>query len=128
MLTNRCLEKPKCIPQCSQPECGYLCRHMIKCTCMDYTHGHLCKHTHKVAGCITYSQCDLIAIKIQSQVNMLNIAKEAENTSIEGEINEGQVDASPPETLSDGSNGDSVCQEENHNVINYSYRGDKQSE
>ena len=76
----------------------------------------------------TYSQCDPIEIKIQSQVNMLNIAKAAENTSIEGEINVGQVDDSPPETLSDGSNGDSVCQEENHNVINHSYRGDKQSE
>ena len=29
----------------------------------------------------------------------------------------GQVDDSPPETLSGGSNGSSVCQEENHKVI-----------
>ena len=99
---------------------------MIKCTCMDYTNGHLiCKHTHKVADCITHSRCG--RDKIQSQVNMLNIAKAAENTSIEGEIDEGQVDDLPPEILSHGSNGNFVYQEENHEVINHSYRADKQS-
>ena len=36
------------IPRCTFPECGLLCRHRIECTCYDYTHGHLCKHAHKV--------------------------------------------------------------------------------
>ena len=26
----------------------YLCCHMLKCTCIDYVQGHLCKHMHKV--------------------------------------------------------------------------------
>ena len=25
-----------------------LCRHMVSCTCYDFQHGHLCKHSHKV--------------------------------------------------------------------------------
>ena len=41
--TNSC-----CVPQCTFPECGHLCRNRIECTCYDYTHGHLCKHVHKV--------------------------------------------------------------------------------
>lgn len=54
-LANMCSERPNCVPQCSQAECEYLCRHMLKCTCMDYNQGHLCKHVHKVSliACIT---------------------------------------------------------------------------
>lgn len=37
-----------CIPQCTFSKCGHLRRHRIECTCYDYTHGHLCKHVHKV--------------------------------------------------------------------------------
>ena len=33
-----------CIPQCTEPECGYMCRHCVQCTCYDYIQGHLCKH------------------------------------------------------------------------------------
>ena len=41
---NRCIQR-QCIPQCNGLECGYLCRHTAQCTCADYIHGHLCKHT-----------------------------------------------------------------------------------
>ena len=44
-----CSSQKPCIPQCSQPECGYVCRHHIRCSCLDYKHGHLCKHVHKVS-------------------------------------------------------------------------------
>ena len=44
---NRCTQR-QCIPQCNESECGYLCRHTAQCTCADYIHGHLCKHTYKV--------------------------------------------------------------------------------
>ena len=37
-----------CVPRCTSKECGHLCRNRIECTCYDYTHGHLCKHVHKV--------------------------------------------------------------------------------
>lgn len=43
-----CQGKPNCLPQCTQKECVYLCRHMVSCNCYDYQHGHLCKHTHRV--------------------------------------------------------------------------------
>ena len=46
--SENCTDKPHCIPQCNDLECRYLCRHMVKCSCLDYLHGHLCKHTHKV--------------------------------------------------------------------------------
>ena len=59
----------------------------------------------------------MIEIKIQSQINMLNIAEAAENTSIGEKIDKDQVGDSFPETFSDGSDSDSVCQEENHEVI-----------
>ena len=39
---------PNCIPHCQEQTCVYLCRHMLKCTCVDYVQGHLCKHVHKV--------------------------------------------------------------------------------
>ena len=45
---RKCLQQPQCTPQCNESECGYLCRHMVQCTCTDYIHGHLCKHAHKV--------------------------------------------------------------------------------
>lgn len=45
---NMCVEQPSCIPQCNSVRCQYLCRHMISCSCWDYTAGHLCKHCHKV--------------------------------------------------------------------------------
>lgn len=46
--SRNCLQEPNCVPQCTEAECGYLCRHMVECTCVDYVHGHLCKHAHKV--------------------------------------------------------------------------------
>ena len=35
---------------CSDPECGFLCRHMYICDerCYDYGNGHICKHIHRV--------------------------------------------------------------------------------
>ena len=45
---SQCTQGEKCIPHCMQGKCSYLCRHMISCSCYDYSHGHLCKHTHKV--------------------------------------------------------------------------------
>ena len=38
----------RCVPQCTEPECLYLCRHQITCTCRDYQQRHLCTHCHKV--------------------------------------------------------------------------------
>ena len=46
--SENCTDKPHCIPQCNDLQCRYLCRHMVKCSCLDYLHGHLCKLTHKV--------------------------------------------------------------------------------
>ena len=48
ILLSVCPNQPNCMPQCTEDDCLYLCRHMITCTCYDYQHGHLCKHTHKV--------------------------------------------------------------------------------
>ena len=48
-----CEDHRSCIPHCSSVSCQYLCRHMISCSCWDYTAGHLCKHCHKVWS--TYS-------------------------------------------------------------------------
>ena len=45
-----CSEKPASIPQCTSDRCHFLCRHMISCTCYDYSEGHLCKHCHNVWG------------------------------------------------------------------------------
>lgn len=48
VLSSTCPDQPNCLPHCVEKECSYLCRHMISCTCYDFQHGHLCKHTHKV--------------------------------------------------------------------------------
>ena len=48
MLASQCSYGNECIPHCTQGKCSYLCRHMISCTCYDFSHGHLCKHVHKV--------------------------------------------------------------------------------
>ena len=48
ILLSECPNQPNCMPQCTEDDCLYLCRHMIACTCYDYQHGHLCKHVHKV--------------------------------------------------------------------------------
>lgn len=48
LVAGECKLRPSCVPQCTMPECQYLCRHTYKCTCYDYQHGHLCKHVHKV--------------------------------------------------------------------------------
>lgn len=48
VIASHCSGQPDCVPQCTNEECKYLCRHMIQCTCVDYGHGHLCKHAHKV--------------------------------------------------------------------------------
>lgn len=50
VLASECPQGKKCIPQCTQGKCLYLCRHILQCTCYDYSHGHLCKHVHKVQG------------------------------------------------------------------------------
>ena len=54
VLARNCLQQPQCIPHCDEPECGYLCRHMVQCTCIDYVQGHLCKHAHKVNNIPTH--------------------------------------------------------------------------
>ena len=48
VLSMVCPSQPNCMPHCEEDRCRYLCRHMISCTCYDYQHGHLCKHSHKV--------------------------------------------------------------------------------
>lgn len=48
VLSVVCPSQPNCMPHCEEDGCHYLCRHMISCTCYDYQHGHLCKHSHKV--------------------------------------------------------------------------------
>ena len=48
IISAVCGDKPGCIPQCNSTQCQYLCRHMISCTCWDYSEGYLCKHSHKV--------------------------------------------------------------------------------
>ena len=48
ILSSTCSEQPTCLPHCVENECSYLCRHMISCSCYDFQHGHLCKHSHKV--------------------------------------------------------------------------------
>lgn len=54
ILSANCPQEPDCIPQCCELQCGYLCRHMVQCTCLDYVHGHLCKHAHKVISLSIY--------------------------------------------------------------------------
>ena len=48
VLSSTCPDQPNCLPHCVEKDCSYLCRHMITCTCYDFQHGHLCKHTYKV--------------------------------------------------------------------------------
>ncbi|XP_065903839.1 uncharacterized protein [Dysidea avara] len=36
VLLTVCPSQPNCMPHCSEEGCGYLCRHMIRCTCYDY--------------------------------------------------------------------------------------------
>ena len=63
MLASQCSYGNECIPHCTQGKCSYLCRHMISCTCYDFSHGHLCKHVHKV--CIV-TKLDLKQIPVQA--------------------------------------------------------------
>lgn len=52
-LCKMCQQQPMCVPQCTAADgCQYVCRHMIQCTCLDYIHGHICKHAHKVQNII----------------------------------------------------------------------------
>ena len=39
---------PGCNIKCTNPECGFVCRHMYSCECYDYANGHICKHIHAV--------------------------------------------------------------------------------
>ena len=48
ILSSTCPDQPNCLPHSVEKECSYLCQHMISCTCYDFQHDHLCKHTHKV--------------------------------------------------------------------------------
>ena len=43
-----CTAQLECVPQCTELECGFLCRHTNSCTCWDYREGHLCKHCQKI--------------------------------------------------------------------------------
>ncbi|XP_065902011.1 uncharacterized protein [Dysidea avara] len=55
ILSNSCAQQPNCVPHCQDPTCLYLCCYMMKCTCIDYTQGHLCKHVHKVNTLLKHS-------------------------------------------------------------------------
>ena len=48
VLPSHCFVGKDCIPHCVEEKCDCLCRHMVSCTCYDFKHGHLCKHSHKV--------------------------------------------------------------------------------
>ena len=48
ILTDSCTLGQKCILHCTASEYGFLCRHIMQCMCIDYQHGHICKHMHKV--------------------------------------------------------------------------------
>jgi hypothetical protein len=37
-----------CALHCTALECHCLCRCMMECSCIDFKHGHICKHMHKV--------------------------------------------------------------------------------
>ena len=51
-----CDNDSRCVPRCTNPEYGHLCRRRIECTCYDYTHGHLCKYVHKVKMLLAMKQ------------------------------------------------------------------------
>ena len=55
LCQKTCPSQLKCVPQCVQSGCTFLCRHMLTCTCLDYVHGHLCKHVHAVRMYISMS-------------------------------------------------------------------------
>ena len=57
ILSGDCTQKPSCIPYCQEQTCVYLCRHMLKCTYIDYVQGHLCKHVHKVCAILKHRWC-----------------------------------------------------------------------
>lgn len=78
VLSSTCPDQPNCLPHCVEKECSYLCRHMISCTCYDFQHGHLCKHTHKV----------------------FHLHMQQQSVSDDGESDDGESD--------DGSNTDAV--------------------
>ena len=37
VLASQCSHGEECIPHCIQGKCSYLCRHMISCTCHDFS-------------------------------------------------------------------------------------------
>lgn len=74
ILSSDCPNQPNCMPQCTEDECLYLCRHMITCTCYDYQQGHLCKHTHKV-------KCLQVQHQHVEATDQLHIDVEANNDS-----------------------------------------------
>ena len=48
IIASECPRWKGCITQCTKGNCFFLCHHMIRFTCYDYSHGHLRKDVHKV--------------------------------------------------------------------------------
>ena len=41
----------------SRDKCCFLCYHMYKCSCYDFSNGHLCKHVHRVHSLNLMAYC-----------------------------------------------------------------------
>jgi len=90
IMSNSCAQQPNCVPHCQDPTCLYLCRHMMKCTCIDYTQGHLCKHVHKVQ--YTYA-CIYVCTHNILQVKTL---LEHSSTAMDDDMDCNQENSCPP--------------------------------
>jgi len=98
IISETCKLEQECVPHCIDNPCGFLCRHMVKCTCYDYQHGHLCKHAHKIYGMhtqknemlaecskldndCTYEESTADIVEKEQQVNCIGVkpSKSAQN-------------------------------------------------
>ena len=71
VLASQCSHGKECIPHCIQGKCSYICRHMISCTCHDFSHGHLCKHAHKVQSSMHTCKYHVVHIRFGNKLQKL---------------------------------------------------------
>ena len=76
MNNEHCAFGDKCVPHCPAPECYQLCCNIMKCTCMDYQKGHICKHIHKVMQ--LYSKNIRSEILLLMQVRVILMSRKTE--------------------------------------------------
>ena len=82
-MAQECQDK-RCVPQCTAPECTFLCRHQIKCTCVDYQEGHLCKHTHKVRALSNSAGCDTLCSNDTTKHDQIIFSPECGGIKVKG--------------------------------------------